>query len=184
MARVAVGNPAPSPKPNARRTTNNDATPVVVLVTIVDSATIAQQSASVRRAPSRSPIQPPISWKTAYGMAKAENTRPSCVFVMPSSVLTSGATVERLTRLTKYRKYIAHSSISTTAGGPGRRDGRCALTWRHHAAPSASPSGSGLALDLCAVKDAAAVRVEGVAAVHRAPVIPENEVADLPLEVP
>ena len=61
MARVAVGKPAPSPNPKARRTANSDATPLTAPVSTVDSATIPQQSDSVRRAPRRSPTQPPIS---------------------------------------------------------------------------------------------------------------------------
>src|ERR1019366_10771336 len=61
MARVAVGKPAPSPNPSASRNRNSDAIPVTALVKIVDIPTIAQHKASVRRGPSRSPIQPPIS---------------------------------------------------------------------------------------------------------------------------
>src|SRR5260370_39488415 len=42
----------------------------------------------------------------------------------------------------------------------------------------------GFALDLGAVHDAPGSRVEGIAAVHRAAVVPQNEVADPPAIVP
>ena len=61
MARVAVGNAAPSPNPNARRTPNSDANPPTAPVSAVAAVTMAQHAASVILGPKRSPIQPPIS---------------------------------------------------------------------------------------------------------------------------
>src|SRR5579863_7232864 len=118
IARVAVGKPAPSPNPSASRNRISDAIPVTAPVSAVDIPTSAQQIASVSLGPSQSPIQPPINWNKAYGIAKAENASPSCVLLILRSALISGAAVEILTRSTKYRKYIAQSSASTTVGAP------------------------------------------------------------------
>ena len=65
IARVAVGNAAPSPKPSARRTRNREVSPPTAPVSAVDMQTISAEAPSVRRGPSLSPSQPPISWKTA-----------------------------------------------------------------------------------------------------------------------
>ena len=54
-------------------------------------------------------------------MANAENANPSCVLLTWRSTLISGSAVAMLTRLTKYRKYIAHNNARTTAGAPGFR---------------------------------------------------------------
>ena len=61
IARVAVGNAAPSPNPKARRSANSDTNPAAAPVSMVDRATIPQQTDSVSRGPNLSPIQPPIS---------------------------------------------------------------------------------------------------------------------------
>ena len=61
IARVAVGNAAPSPKPNARRSANSETNPPAAPVSMVDAPTMAQQTDSVSRGPNLSPIQPPIS---------------------------------------------------------------------------------------------------------------------------
>src|SRR5579864_92375 len=61
IARVAVGNAAPAPNPNARRNANREANPPAIPVSTVETPTIAQHADSVNRAPSLSPIQPPMS---------------------------------------------------------------------------------------------------------------------------
>src|SRR5712664_1783863 len=61
MARVAVGNAAPSPKPNARRNANNETNPPDAPVSTVDTPTMAQHSDKVSRGPNLSPTHPPIS---------------------------------------------------------------------------------------------------------------------------
>ena len=61
MARVAVGKPAPSPNPSARRNPISEAMPVAPPISMVEVPMMAQQMDSVRRGPSRSPIQPPIN---------------------------------------------------------------------------------------------------------------------------
>ena len=65
IARVAVGNAAPSPKPRARRRAKSDTNPLAAPVSMVETPTIAQHADSVRRGPNLSPIQPPMSWKKA-----------------------------------------------------------------------------------------------------------------------
>ena len=78
MARVAVGNAAPSPKPSRRRIRKRLPRPPARPVAIVVTATTSPLQNSVRRGPKRSAIQPPKIWKKAYGYAKAENARPIC----------------------------------------------------------------------------------------------------------
>ena len=60
-ARVAAGNVAPSPMPSTRRTANSEASPVTAPVTIVVIDHTNPQTVSVRRAPKRSPNQPPTN---------------------------------------------------------------------------------------------------------------------------
>src|SRR5690349_6825544 len=184
IARVAVGKPAPSPNPSASRSIMSVAIPVTAPVSAVDIPTIAQQIASVSRGPSRSPIQPPTNWKKAYGIAKAENASPSWVLLILRSAFISGAAVEILTRSTKYRKYIAHSSARTRVGTPSllirmdlpnRRRGRRAYLFR---------PGAQFTLDLCPMQDAARVGVERIAAMHRRAIIPQHEIAYSPLVPP
>ena len=87
--------------PSARRSANSDPNPPANPVRTVVSETTTQQSDNARRGPSRSPTQPPINWKAAYGMANAENTRPIRELSSFESDLTSVATAEMLTRSTK-----------------------------------------------------------------------------------
>src|SRR3984957_12077024 len=51
IARVAVGNAAPSPKPKARRIANREANPPTAPVRIVDTPTMAQHTLRVSRGP-------------------------------------------------------------------------------------------------------------------------------------
>src|SRR5437764_3458271 len=59
IARVAVGNVAPSPSPSSTRTANIDHSPPTSPVSIVATAQVRPQTISVRRAPNLSPNQPP-----------------------------------------------------------------------------------------------------------------------------
>ncbi len=65
IARVAVGNVAPSPKPSATRKNISDTRPVASPVNAVANAQMAPQMSSVLRGPSRSPTHPPITWNSA-----------------------------------------------------------------------------------------------------------------------
>ena len=67
IARVAVGKVAPSPKPSATRAMNNVNSPCTKPVMMVALAQIMPHQNSVRRAPKRSPTQPPITWNSKYG---------------------------------------------------------------------------------------------------------------------
>ena len=67
MARVAVGKVAPSPSPSIARTSSSDHNPPTNPVRIVATAQISPQTVRVRRAPNRSPNQPPITWHARYG---------------------------------------------------------------------------------------------------------------------
>src|SRR5262249_43159385 len=67
MARVAVGNVAPSPTPSARRAANRLASPPTTPVAAVATHTMRAQTHSVKRGPNLSPKYPPISWNSAYG---------------------------------------------------------------------------------------------------------------------
>src|SRR5579863_2402112 len=51
IARVAVGNAAPSPNPKATLSANNDTNPAAAPVSMVETATIPQQADSVSRGP-------------------------------------------------------------------------------------------------------------------------------------
>ena len=64
IARVAVGNVAPSPKPSAKRATNSAARPLTKPVEMVAAAQIMPHQNSVLRGPKRSPTQPPITWNS------------------------------------------------------------------------------------------------------------------------
>lgn len=64
MARVAVGKVAPSPRPSSTRASSNDHSPPTKPVRIVAPAQTRPQTVNVRRAPKRSPNQPPITWQT------------------------------------------------------------------------------------------------------------------------
>src|ERR1700733_7908902 len=59
MARVAVGNVAPSPNPRKNRPTSNLTKPPTKPVATVAPAQTTAQTANVRRAPNRSLSQPP-----------------------------------------------------------------------------------------------------------------------------
>ena len=61
IARVAVGNVAPSPKPSATRNAISDTRPTASPVSAVATAQIAPHTSSVLRGPNRSPIRPPIT---------------------------------------------------------------------------------------------------------------------------
>jgi hypothetical protein len=67
MARVAVGNVAPSPSPSNKRAMISDTNPPASPVITVAAAQITAQTVSVRRGPNRSPTHPPIIWNTRYG---------------------------------------------------------------------------------------------------------------------
>ncbi len=62
MARVAVGKVAPSPRPSSIRTRISDHSPLTSPVSIVAAAQTSPHTVSVRRAPNRSPNQPPATW--------------------------------------------------------------------------------------------------------------------------
>ena len=64
MARVAVGKVAPSPRPSSTRTANRVHKPSTSPVSMVAADQIRPQTIRVRRAPKRSPNQPPITWQT------------------------------------------------------------------------------------------------------------------------
>src|ERR1700680_4738868 len=60
IARVAVGNVAPSPRPSRIRARTIDTSPPAKPVSTVAPAQMNEQIVNVRRGPNRSPIQPPI----------------------------------------------------------------------------------------------------------------------------
>ena len=100
IARVAVGKVAPSPNPSNMRAATSVYSPPTSPVRMVATDQMAPHTIKVRRAPNRSPNQPPITWHTKYGYAKAENTNPSCVLLSPRSVLNAAAAVLTFTRST------------------------------------------------------------------------------------
>ncbi len=65
MARVAVGNVAPSPKPSRTRHRKSETMPLANPVRMVATAQMRPQANNVRRGPKRSPTQPPMIWKIA-----------------------------------------------------------------------------------------------------------------------
>ncbi len=67
IARVAVGNAAPSPKPKASRTRTSAVSPPTAPVSAVERQTTNPDTPSVKRGPNLSPSHPPISWNSAYG---------------------------------------------------------------------------------------------------------------------
>src|SRR5579872_2480333 len=67
IARVAVGNAAPSPMPSATRERNSDSNPPAAPVQTVANATAMDAAASVSLGPNLSPNIPPKSWNSAYG---------------------------------------------------------------------------------------------------------------------
>ncbi len=67
MARVAVGNVAPSPKPSSIRAATRVQSPPTSPVMMVATDQISPQAIRVRRAPNLSPNQPPITWQIRYG---------------------------------------------------------------------------------------------------------------------
>src|ERR1700676_871513 len=127
-------------------------------------------------------------------MAKAENTRPSCVLLRCRSALTSGATVAMLTLSTYRMKYIAQSSPKTIPGGLGRiirtngyprRPGRLGGFPGHGTAEhSRSCARPGFTLNLGPMHDSARGRLKGITSVHGAPVVPQDKVACAPLVAP
>src|SRR5260370_37958934 len=104
-----------------------------------------------------------------------------------------------LTRSTYRMKYIAQSSPKTMPGALSRinrTNGSSLLRWapsRAHARPRglhvqparfSLGARSSFAFNLGAMHDSARGRVKEVAPVHRAPVVPQDEVAYTPLVVP
>ena len=61
IARVAVGNVAPSPNPSSTRATTRETRPVDSPLSTVAPAQTSEQIVSVRRGPNRSPTQPPMT---------------------------------------------------------------------------------------------------------------------------
>src|SRR5690242_7141586 len=127
-------------------------------------------------------------------MAKAENTRPSCVLLRLRSALTSGATVAMLTLSTYRMKYMAQSSPKTIPGALSRfmrtndylRGTESVEGFSANGSVERSPSCArpGFAFNLGAMHDSARGRVKGIAAMHGATVIPKNQVSDAPFVVP
>ena len=107
-ARVAVGNAPPSPTPTSMRNATSDATLHDKPVRMVAAAHSRLSTASTRRGPNRSDIQPPTICMAAYGYANAEKMSPSSVGVSPSSFRIVGPATEMFTRSMYAMKYIRH----------------------------------------------------------------------------
>ena len=90
IADVAAGNVAPSPRPSSTRATSIETRPPARPVRTVAPAQMRPHAISVRFAPKRSLTQPPMIWKTRYGYAKAEKTRPISRLVEPEVLPESG----------------------------------------------------------------------------------------------
>src|SRR5260370_38538015 len=93
IARVDMGNVAPSPNPSMTRKKSTAARLLTVPVNRVADAQIMPQTVSPIRAPNRSLTQPPMIWKMRYGYAKAQYTSPNCVLVRCRSRSKMEATV-------------------------------------------------------------------------------------------
>src|ERR1019366_5747818 len=116
MARVAVGKVAPAPKPRMTRATNRLTMPCTRPVATVAPAQMMPHTVSALRGPNLSATHPPITWKSRYGYAKAENTNPICTLVSGISFRNSleATTVLTLTRSMYVRKYIRQRDRKST----------------------------------------------------------------------